>query len=301
MMRRALIAIVLVSCGKNEVAPIVVPSGPIVSSQAPETVPPPPRRTSITIVKRPPRIGDRRTEVTTTDISFGISMQGVDIKTAIVDRLRQEEELLDVADGAIRKVRVTFRQDDKTTTDQGTSVARKEPTAINGKTYVVSARKGDVEVRDEQGKLAVPAEGALVAKKYRSLGKIDPLLAAIPERPIAFGEEVPALANALVSDVVQKRKDDGDKIEVDSPRVILRDADPTNAYFDVDMIMRADGGAVGMSMHLVGTLAIALADGRVTSATLGAPIEMSFGGGSGISGASGSGSLKYQAAFSYEP
>lgn len=298
MTRSALFAIVLAACGKNDVAPIVVPTGPI-ASQSVETVPPPPRRTSITIVKRPPRIGDRRTEVTTTDVAFSIGMQGIDVKMSIVDRLRQEEELLDVADGAIRKVRVTFREDEKTTTDQS-NTPHKEPTAINGKTYIVSSRKGDVEVRDDQGKLAPPSEGALVAKKYKSLGKVDPLLAAIPDRPIAFGEEVPALANALVSDVVQKRSETGEKIDVDSPRVVLRDADAKSAYFDVDMTMRADGVTVGMSMHLVGTLTIAIADGRVSGATLGAPIEMSFGGGS-MGGASGSGTLKYRATFSYEP
>src|SRR5262249_17455178 len=153
--------------------------------------------------------------------------------------------------------------------------------AINGKTYVVSARKGDVEVRDDQGKLAPPAEGALVTKKYKTMGKLDPLLVAIPERPIAFGEEVPALADALVSDLLQRKNTGGEKIDVDSPRVVLRDADTSSAFFDVDMMMRTDGSAsIAMSMHLVGSVSVSLAEGRVTSATLAAPIEMVFGGGS---------------------
>jgi hypothetical protein len=298
--RTLLLALLSIACGKSDVTPIVVPTGPI-ASQTPETVKPAPKRTSITINKRLPRVGDKRVEVSATEIDFTMSMAQIDVKMSIVDRLRQEEELLDVADGAIRKLRVTFRQDEKTTTDGNTGTPRKEPSAIHGKTYVVTARKGDVDVRDDQGKLAPPAEGALVTKKYKTLGKLDPLLVAIPERPIAFGEEVPALANALVSDMLQRKNTEGEKIDVDSPRVVLRDADASSAFFDVDMMMRADGGGtVSMSMHLVGTVAVTIAEGRVSSATLGAPIEMVFGGGS-MANASGNGSLKYHATFSYEP
>lgn len=107
-------------------------------------------------------------------------------------------EILGVARGATRKLRVAFGERSATRIMNGRQTRVVAP--ISGKTYVLEARDDGLAIVDGEGHDVSSREGELLSRMFHALGTPEQLPRAIPREPMAVGRPVPALADALKQD-----------------------------------------------------------------------------------------------------
>jgi hypothetical protein len=107
-------------------------------------------------------------------------------------------EILGVAQGAARKLRVTFGERSTTRIMNGRQTRSNAP--VSGKTYVLEARAEGLAIVDDKGRDVSSREGELLARLFHGLGTPEQLPRAIPRSPMPVGQPVPGLADAIKSD-----------------------------------------------------------------------------------------------------
>lgn len=260
----------------------------------------PPKETGTKLTKKNPAVGQKRTEDTKTEMNIKLKMLGKDMKLAETENQKKDEEVLAVDGSAVTKMKVTYTEDDKTQAEND-KPAKTKNTAINGKSYIVTLKDGKVVVLNDKEKPAPKNEAALVEKDYHSFGKPDPFMAAIPDRPLKEGDEVPELADAIKKEMLSNQRSQGkdDKLVVDSAKVIFKGKDGDNAVFDVSMNMKADAAFLKMSMPLTGKMSLRVNDAWPATLQMDAPINLDLTDKDKQAGLDGSGTVKISSTYTY--
>ena len=227
-----------------------------------------------TFARKAPVVNAKATEKGTSKTNLVTSIDSGNGKPQLqtldeTDAEQKVEQVLAVADDAITKMQITY--DDKTTTTVEGGKTKTTTSALKGKTYVVEAKgDGKLDVRDAKGKPAPPREAKLVSQDYRSLGKPDPVLKAMPERALAVGESVPELAQAITDEL----KDDSPDLDVSGVTVKFAGATGDEGSFDVTATFGKAEGPVKFTMPLTGTMKVRTSDSQLSALTLEGPVTV---------------------------
>src|SRR4029079_10219170 len=130
------------------------------------------------------------------------------------------------------------------------------------------SKDGKLTITTDKDKPAPKAEAALVEKKYKTLGKPDPMLNAMPDRALKDGEEVPELSEALAKTM----KDQDDKTTVEGTKVTFKRKDGYNGIFDIASTVKRCNGPFKVSVPRKGTLAVRTVDACPASMDLTGPL-----------------------------
>ncbi len=183
----------------------------------------------------------------------------------------REEEILAVSGDAITKLKVKYGTLDSTS-NEGKGDTKK-PDARAGKTYIVESKDGKLVVTGEDGKPTVPAEATPIAKDFQTLGKPEPIAAALPTRALKPGESVPEVAKAMTESMKASGKD----MDVGDVTATFREQKGDEGIFDVTVNMSKGDGAMKMTMPLKGELRLRTADGQLSGMKLSGPINIAPG------------------------
>jgi hypothetical protein len=255
----------------------------------------PPPETGLKFGKKALAVGAKRSESSISDMAMKLAMAGKVNEMQMTESGKKDEEILEVANNAIMKLKVTYTEDSKSM-GEGGQPAKAKPSPLVGKTYIVASKDGKVVVLTDKEKPAPKAEASLVEKQYKSLGKPDPMLAAMPDRALKDGEDVPELAAAIT----QSMKDHDDKTKLEGAKITFKKKDGDNGIFDVAMTIKSDDGPFKMSVPLKGTVTMRVADGWPSTLELSGPLSFDLSDKDKKSGVEASGSLKLNSTYSYK-
>jgi len=228
-----------------------------------------------TFAKAAPVVGAKRTESSELSLTLAMTVDGKKSDTKVVEIVRHTDEILAVSGEAVSKVRVTF--DEVSSTQQPAS-------AIKGKTYVVEAKDGRIDVRDANDKPAPPSEAREVEKQFKNLGKPDPMLGALPTGGVMPGQKVDSIAQAIT----EQLKDSGEAIAVKDVVVTFRETRGDEGVFVVLLTMTKNEGTMTMQVALKGEAGVSTKTGASTKLHLAGPVTI--GGGATVK-ADGSGEM----------
>ena len=248
-----------------------------------------------TFTKKSLPIGTRRTEDTKSNVNMIFALLGKVNNVTVTESATKNEEILEVTNDAISKLKVTFAEDAKSTAEPG-KPPKVKASVIAGKTYVVSAANGKITVLNDKNKPPPKAESTLVEKKYRSLGKPDQFLVGMPTRPLRDGEDVPELSDALGNQV----KGNDDKMTLEAVKISFRNRQGDSGIFDVSMTIKTGETGLKMTIPLTGTIAVRTTDASPTAMDLTGPLAFEIGGNDKKPGIAGNGVLKLTSNFTYK-
>ena len=182
--------LVTLSCGKNDASSKPAPSVASSSSASTSASSSAPAVVLVRLRPRPARVGERFREERTNSFSLTVEFWQDDRKIGANDSTRSEEysrtgQVLGIIGGAPAKVRVTydkFRLDETPATGSPRHV-----TFLEGKTYVLDAPDGKLALSREGGKPAPEDEAKEVTRLHPQAGAVDPVVAALGERPMKVG------------------------------------------------------------------------------------------------------------------
>ncbi len=283
-MRRISLAIVLASltlaaCGNKGDATSAGPEGSGAAA-APAPPQPDPR---LTVTVKAPAVGDKREEKGNSEMQLDLSMKlGAKTKEAkigILESTVKNEEVLAVDGKAITKAKMTYTEKKKTETSDGKE--RKRPkNPIEGKTYVLEMKGGKLEITDEKGKKVPKREDDAVRKDNGHFGTADPLLAAMPDKPLEVGKKVDALSAAL-QEYLMRHDDSKEKLDVSDVEVKLASIEGTGpdavGVFAVTLTLSSpqkSKSPFGVRAPLTGTMKVRAKDGWTTAMNLTGPLEI---------------------------
>jgi hypothetical protein len=237
----------------------------------------------VTFTRKAPTVGTKREESGDMSMSMRIDVDpgnGKPQKTemSMAESTKQSQELLAVSGDAPTKVKVTFTSIDAKMVEGGKENRR--PTPLAGKTYVVEAKDGKIDVKDDKGKAVAAAETKEVSKHFKSLGKPDPVAAALPTTPLRPGEKVEALSRSLESYMQQ----DESGLKVSDVTVTFREKLGDDGVFDLTLKMGKEEGPMSMTMDLKGEMRISTTTGEPRKMELKGPITIGSTGGTGGKG-----------------
>ncbi|GAC1355375.1 MAG: hypothetical protein NVSMB47_08830 [Polyangiales bacterium] len=256
--------LVLAACKKEEGAKPETKSGPPATGEAPM------------FTKKAPVANQKAEETSkmklglTLDIDPTGSGKTVSTKMDSTQSETRDEEILAVAGDAITKLKVTYASLDSSMNDGTKDTKTPDPRA--GKTYVVDAKDGKVEILGEDGKPTVPVEATMVEKDYHRLGKPDPIAAALPARTLKAGESVPELADAIKA--MLKESGGGKEMDVSDVSATFKEKSGDEGVFDIGVTLGKTEGPMKMSMPLKGELHVRTTDGQMASMKLAGPVSV---------------------------
>lgn len=239
--------------------------------------------TTLTVTVKAPAVGDKREAKDTSEmdlvLSIALGKKPKEVKLLMQESTVKTEEVLAVDGKAITKAKVTYTEKKKTETEDGKEKKRpKSP--IEGKSYVVELKNGKVVITDEKGKKPSKREEDAVRKDNEHFGVADPILAAMPDKPLEVGKTVDALSAAL-QEFLMRHDDSKDKPEVNGVEVKLASIEGTGpdavGVFSVALTMATPPKSKNpfeIKAPLTGTMKVRAKDGWTTSMNLGGPIEL---------------------------
>jgi hypothetical protein len=254
-----------------------------------------PKETGVKFTKKQPTVGAKRTEDTKSDTAMKLTMAGKVMEIQSAESSKKDEEILEVANNAITKVKVTFTEDSKSMAEGG-KPAKAKASAIAGKTYTVVSKDGKTSVLNDKDKPAAKPEADLVQKQYKSLGTPDPMLNAIPDRALKEGEEVPELGEAFV----KAMKDHDDKSTIENVKVTFKKKEGDNGLFDIALTIKSGEGPFKMQVPLKGTVTLRTADGWPSALSLSGPLDLLLTEKDKKSGVEGGGTLNITSSYTYK-
>ncbi len=259
-----------------------------------------PKETGTKLTKKPAAVGQKRSEDTEMQMKLKLKMAGKEMKLDQSETQKKDEEVLEVTNGAITKLKVTYTQDDKTQSEND-KPAKAKPSPVNGKTYIVTVKDGKTVVLNDKEKPAPKAEAAHVEHDYHAFGKPDPFTAAIPDRPLKDGEEVPELASAIVAEMLSNQKQGkDDKLTIDSAKVIFKGKDGDNGVFDVSMNLSGGDPQMKIAVPLTGKYSARLSDGWPAALDLSGPVSLVLGEKDKAAGVTGEGTVSLKQTYTYK-
>jgi hypothetical protein len=293
----ALLVLVAAACGQGKEQPQpptpakVTP--PVKANVPPTKVETPPTPVAAgdgtVFVKRAPAVGDKSEDKVSMTMSMETSVD-VDgsgkLQKATMEKSETEtrqEEVLAVNGEAVTKVKVTFVE--KTATIKEDQKERKRASPVAGKTYVVEAKDGKLIVLLDGDRPAPAMQAKVVKEAYETLGKVDPLYAGVPRRPLKAGDKAEELAKAMKEFVLIRAKE----MEVSGVDVVFQGAKDGEGVFDVEVSLAAVEKPLRFDMKLKGQARLSLATGQPSSTILKGPLSVGSTEGEGakmkISGA----------------
>lgn len=227
--------------------------------------------------KRDVTVGDKRTRTSIMAMTLEVEAAGQKKSMKQGETKEKDEEVLEVKDGRPSKIKVTYKKKNKSMQEAGPPQTKAEP--IEGKTYVVEEKDGEVIVTTEDGGKPPLAEVTAVKKDFqKSFGK---------------DSKAKAFAEALLTAKLEKGKratdveklfneafgpglsDDGKKApKVGEVKLTYQGTEGDHALFDIEMTMKVDEGPMKMSMPLKGKLKILREGAQMGTVTLKGPIEL---------------------------
>jgi hypothetical protein len=211
-----------------------------------------------------PAVGDvsQPSEETTFELTAG------PLETKGVDVVEKREEVLVLEGHAASKMKVTFEKKHKVQTRAGTS--KTMPSALEGKTYILTRAGGATTFTDDKGAPISAAEEVELQKAYRHFGEPDPIVEKMPEEAIV-GDEIPELAMAI-----EQRIGGGD-MRCHDAKVSLKKTEDggATAVFALSFTLSPERKTpMQGEISLAGTLAVRAKDGRMDRVEMDGPIEM---------------------------
>jgi hypothetical protein len=211
----------------------------------------------------------RESDVTTTSMAMNIDAGGgqpVTTSMTMTDTDTETRELLAVHGNVATKVRVTFDRREQRLVENGKETQK--PSRVAGKSYVVEAKDGKLEVRDPAGALVPKEEADEVAKHFESLGRPDPVASALPDslRP---GERVETVARslreylALVSGMT-----------VSDVSVVFKERQGDEGVFTLAMTMAKQDERIAITISLAGEMRVSTRTKETTRVDLSGPLEV---------------------------
>ncbi|QSQ26551.1 hypothetical protein JY651_17155 [Pyxidicoccus parkwayensis] len=161
-------------------------------------------------VKKAPAVGDSATMETRVEMKLNFAIRGPGMEPEPMDvtsttNERYTSTVLAVRKGLVDRVKVAFGDTYQEATDKGKTARQDNP--LSGKVYVAAYEKGRVVVTDGAGKPVPEAERASVASRIPNLGKVNPLEAALPDKPIRVGDSLDRFAQVLAEKILQQGND----------------------------------------------------------------------------------------------
>ena len=221
-------------------------------------------------------VGAERTVERSTLTKVRTIFQGRNVLIGNERNERTVERVLAVKGGAVQKLRVTYQNAVRTRTMDASE--QRSPTHLQGKTFVVERRGAEVVVTDEAGQAVAPEEDRDVKDDYRTLGERDPLLGALPSRPLKAGERVAELEAALKRHF-ESLGDAKNTIIVAGVTATLKGSTKTLHTFAVTIDMQLKGRTQAFSAKLSGDYQARVADGWPTKIAVEGPAAVSLGQG----------------------
>lgn len=141
----------------------------------------------------------------------------------------------------------------------GSDTRERKVSPVSGRTYLAEMTKGRLVVTDEAGKPVSPEEQATVKDHLPELGKVDPLEAALPDKPIRVGDSLDRFAKVLTKEVFQTG-DPSTRFSDTRVRLyeVVQGARGPVGVFNVSttMTLQEAGSPVVMTIPLKGTLSL---------------------------------------------
>jgi hypothetical protein len=254
-----------------------------------------PVESGVKFTKKSPAVGAKRTEDMKSEMAMKLTMAGKVNEMQMTEVSKKEEEILEFSNNAIMKIKVTYAEDAKSMTEAG-KPAKAKASPLAGKTYVVASKDGKLTVMNDKDKPAPKPEATLVEKQYKSLGKPDPMLLAMPDRALKEGDDVPELSEALTKAL----KEHDEKTNVEGAKITFKKKDGDSGIFDVALTIKNGEGPFKMSVPLAGTLALRIADAWPTTMELSGPLTFELSEKDKKAGVEGGGTLKISSTHSYK-
>lgn len=197
-----------------------------------------PKADSVTLTDRPAKVGDKWTEekTETGDLVATANGQKVAVKTERIEK--RSVEVLAVGKTGMTKAKYTFITDSET--KQSAKKSGGGPTAINGKSYTLTAGE-PTGVAGDRGP-APDAEAELVRKRVKRFGKPDSLGKVIAGKTFLKGKPF-ALPAAQLADVAPEP-------DLQVVSVVLTYTGMKGDLALFDLAMKAEGDRNGMKMKL---------------------------------------------------
>jgi hypothetical protein len=234
----------------------------------------PPKVDGLVFTKGQLKVGQTADETNTMKMTMSITVDPGTGKpqTMNVDKTGSEkksEKILATDGSAIQKLQVTYTEKtDVEKDDKGKETKR--PSPLNGKTYVVEDKAGSHDITNDKGKTPPPVETTLVEKSYKMVGKPDPVMSAMPTRPLVVGQPVPELAKAL-EEVLDK---EGGNMKISDLAVVLKEKSGDEGVFDVKATLTMTDGPMSFAMALTGDMHVRTADSQLTAMKMSGPVTI---------------------------
>ena len=125
-------------------------------------------------------------------MSLSVKQGGKVIKEGNVrdgDTLKKKITVLSSDEWSVNRVRCEYLDKSSTSSQDGGEL-KKRISVVSGKTYIVKAKNGEIEVTDADGEPVTKQELTEVKNDHDDLGKPNKLNNLLPDRPIALGEKL---------------------------------------------------------------------------------------------------------------
>lgn len=272
MIRRRLLCLLVMTglCATGCKKPEAKHEAPAASTSVSAAKPEEPKGTTFSY--KMPTVGSKRDDTSAMSMSLTVDPTGTGkaqkSEMAMAESVHKTEEVMAVNGDAVTKVKVKYESYDTKATEAGKEKKKSSPLA--GKTYLVEAKDGKIEVRDEKGKFVPAVEGNDVEKQYHTLGKPDPMGAAMPKTPLKPGDRADSIAKAIQ----EQMKAGSDGMNVSDITVTLREIKGDVGVFDVALKLSKEEGPMSMSMDMKGETDIVAATGEPMLLDIKGPITI---------------------------
>jgi hypothetical protein len=214
------------------------------------------------------------------DLTMSISVKKGD-KVLSEANMRQGEfqkkktTVLAADDWSVSRVRCEYL--DKTSTESADGGELKKKVAVvSGKTYIVTAKNGELEVTDADGEAVTKKEREEVKKDHDDLGKPNKMAELLPDRPIAIGEKLTPPTN-----IIRAMLSPGDdSMELKDVTLTFKSIEGTGAtrtgVFDISLNIGSSKkkGSPPVEMTLIGSLKLLVESSLPLELSMSGPISL---------------------------
>ena len=226
--------------------------------------------------KRDVAVGDKRTRTSTMAMTLEVEAGGQ--KKSIKQGQTKEklEEVLAVEDGRPSKIKVTYEKMNKSMQEAGPPQTKPEP--VEGKTYIVEEKDGNVVVTTEDGSKPPLPEVTSVKKDYEKTfgknNKSEAFKEALLKVELEKGKRAADVEKLFNEAFGPGMGGDENAPKVGEVKLIYQGTEGDHALFDIEMTMKVEEGPMKMNMPLKGKMKIVREGALMGSVSLEGPIEI---------------------------
>ncbi|MFH2007495.1 MAG: hypothetical protein ABI333_12995 [bacterium] len=228
----------------------------------------------ITFTKKMTPVGTKIAKIEKMNMHFTLEAQGRQIKFTNASTEVKNEEILALKGNIVTKLKVHFKTM-QTIAGQGDK-SKTTNLPIEGKTYVLEAKDGEVIVTDDAGKPVDAKINKAVRKEFKTFGKPNKMFEAIPTTPIKVGARVESLEKALQASF----KEDlgggkGEQWSLTNVTVALKEIQGKLALFAVTVTITMNKGPqFSMTMNMKGVVTVDTTTGMELASTIAGPLDV---------------------------